>query len=43
MTDGGKPRIAVLETTMGTISIELDNNMPITAGNFEKLVKAGIL
>ncbi len=41
MTDGGKPRIAVLETTMGTISIELDDNMPVTAGNFEKLVKQG--
>ena len=41
MTDGGKPRIAVIETTMGTISIELDNGMPITAGNFEKLVKQG--
>lgn len=41
MTDGGKPRVAVLETTMGTISIELDTEMPITAGNFEKLVKQG--
>ena len=30
-----------LETNMGDIVIELDENMPITAGNFEKLVKQG--
>lgn len=30
-----------LETTHGDIIIELDPNMPITAGNFEKLVKDG--
>ena len=29
----------MLETTKGNIVIELDKNMPITAGNFEKLVK----
>jgi peptidylprolyl isomerase len=29
----------LLETNMGNIVIELDKNMPITAGNFEKLVK----
>src|SRR3989344_4311659 len=29
----------MLETTKGNIVIELDMNMPITAGNFEKLVK----
>ncbi len=41
MTDGEKPRIAVIETTMGVFSLELDNKMPITAGNFEKLVTQG--
>ena len=30
-----------LETTEGNIVIELDKNMPVTAGNFEKLVKQG--
>jgi len=30
----------LLETSMGNITVELDNNMPITAGNFEKLVKS---
>ena len=30
-----------LETTMGDIVIELRDDMPITAGNFEKLVRAG--
>jgi peptidylprolyl isomerase len=30
-----------LETSMGTIVIELFADMPITAGNFEKLVKSG--
>lgn len=32
---------AVLETSMGEIVIQLYDDMPITAGNFEKLVKAG--
>src|SRR5208337_3529515 len=31
----------LLETTMGNITIALDPDMPITAGNFEKLVKNG--
>ena len=31
----------LLETNMGNIVIELDKDMPITAGNFEKLVKQG--
>ena len=31
----------LLQTTMGDITIELDKNMPITASNFEKLVKEG--
>ncbi|MEN6443236.1 MAG: peptidylprolyl isomerase [Methanoregula sp.] len=30
-----------LETNKGTITIELDPHMPITAGNFETLVKKG--
>ena len=30
-----------LETTMGNITIELRPDMPVTAGNFEKLVKQG--
>ena len=41
MTDPSNPKVAVLETTMGTISIELAADMPVTAGNFEKLVKQG--
>jgi len=31
----------LLETSKGDITIELDSNMPITTGNFEKLVKQG--
>ncbi len=31
----------LLETTMGNIVIELADDMPITAGNFEKLAKEG--
>ena len=34
-------KIAVLETTLGTIEIELYDNMPITAGNFKKLISEG--
>lgn len=41
MTDPSSPKVAVLETSMGTISIELDPAKPITAGNFEKLVRKG--
>lgn len=34
--------VAVLETTKGTVEIELfADTMPVTAGNFEKLVKEG--
>lgn len=40
MTDALKKE-AVFETSMGTISIELNPDMPITAGNFEKLVLQG--
>jgi len=31
----------LLKTTMGDIVIELHEDMPVTAGNFEKLVKEG--
>ncbi len=34
-------KVARLETTMGMIRIALADNMPITAGNFEKLVRQG--
>ena len=41
MTNNNNP-VAVLETTMGTIEIELfEDTMPITAGNFKKLVNEG--
>ena len=36
-----KAKRILLETTMGNITIELYNNMPITAGNFENLTKKG--
>ena len=32
----------LLQTSMGDIIIELREDMPITAGNFEKLVKQGV-
>jgi len=38
---GEKQTIVLLQTTMGNITIELYGDMPITAGNFEKLVRAG--
>ncbi len=42
MTDVGTEKKQVrLETSMGNIIIELDPEMPITAGNFETLVKKG--
>jgi peptidylprolyl isomerase len=34
-------KLVRLETTMGNITIALDSSMPITAGNFETLVKKG--
>ena len=34
-------KLVRLETTMGNITIELRPDMPITAGNFEKLVNQG--
>ena len=42
MTDAGiQTKQVRLETSMGNIIIELDPEMPITAGNFETLVKKG--
>ncbi|MGB7788905.1 peptidylprolyl isomerase [Methanoregula sp.] len=35
------PKHVKLETNMGTITIALAPDMPITAGNFEKLVREG--
>ena len=35
------PTKVLLQTSMGNITIELASDMPITAGNFEKLVKQG--
>lgn len=41
MTNNNNP-VAVLETTMGTIELELfEDTMPVTAGNFKKLVNEG--
>jgi peptidylprolyl isomerase len=34
-------KLVKLETTMGNITLELRPDMPITAGNFEKLVRQG--
>lgn len=33
--------LVLMETTMGNITIQLYNDMPITAGNFQKLVEEG--
>jgi len=42
MTSGQEPGKRVqLETSLGTITILLDPDMPVTAGNFETLVKKG--
>lgn len=35
-------KVAILETSMGTIEIELYSDMPITTSNFENLVKQGV-
>jgi peptidylprolyl isomerase len=42
MTQSAEPsKLVKLETTMGNITIALDPAMPVTAGNFESLVKKG--
>ena len=40
-TTASQAKMVRLETTMGNITIELRPDMPVTAGNFEKLVKQG--
>lgn len=40
-TSTGPEKLVRLETNMGNITIALDPTMPITAGNFESLVKKG--
>ncbi len=40
MSRAGKTKV-VLETTMGNIILELFDDMPVTAGNFRKLVEQG--
>ena len=37
-TNNGKSKIVVFETNIGNIEIQLYDDMPITAGNFESLV-----
>jgi len=37
----GNSTKVLLETSMGNITLQLYSDMPITVGNFEKLVKAG--
>ncbi|NYT02497.1 MAG: peptidylprolyl isomerase [Methanosarcinales archaeon] len=37
--DSGQGKRVLLETSMGKITLELFADMPITAGNFEKLVR----
>ncbi len=39
--DEGEPTRVVFETTEGIITLELYGDMPVTAGNFEKLVREG--
>jgi len=41
MTEIAQKKLVRLETTLGNITIELAPDMPITAGNFETLVKKG--
>jgi len=41
-SDSSELKSVLLKTNFGDITIELDKNMPITAGNFENLVKKGI-
>ena len=41
ITTNGNNKKVKLETNMGDIVIELYNDMPITTGNFEKLVNKG--
>jgi peptidylprolyl isomerase len=40
-TTASQPRMVQIETTMGNITLELRPDMPVTAGNFAKLVQQG--
>ncbi len=40
-TTASQAKMVRLETTMGNITLELRPDMPVTAGNFEKLAKQG--
>jgi peptidylprolyl isomerase len=42
INNNSEPTIILLSTTMGNISIELRNDMPITTENFKMLVQQGI-
>ena len=39
--DNGNGTQVLMETTMGNITIQLYDDMPVTAGNFQKLVEEG--
>ena len=39
---GSEPVKVLLQTSMGNITIQLRNDMPITSGNFENLVEQGV-
>ena len=41
-SDGSDEQIVVLETSMGNITIQLRDDMPITAGNFLRLLNDGV-
>ncbi len=41
MNDPFEARKALIHTTMGDITLQMYNDMPITAGNFQKLVAEG--
>ena len=41
MSDSTEKNVVLLKTTMGDIKIELYEDMPITTGNFKKLVSEG--
>lgn len=40
---GSEPNKVIIKTSMGDITIQLYDDMPITSGNFRNLVKQGIL
>jgi len=40
-TEQGTETVVLLETTLGNVTIQLYDDMPVTAGNFKKLVEKG--